>query len=146
MQQIKGSFSGRANWQTTIPQNETPKHDVTIVQINGLQKSSDAHWNDSKITYWGIGETISGNGTQRGYFINKHTDGGTDRGTFEAQVTTTGSNTTLEGTFTFTGGTGKFNGMSGNGKFRSRLTSPTEVQCTWEGAYELAQTGRGAGR
>lgn len=146
MQQIKGSFSGRANWQTTILQNETPRHELMIAQIGGVQKSSDALWNDSRITYWGIGETISGNGTQRGYFINKHTDGATDRGTFEAQVTTTGSHTTLEGTFTFAGGTGRFNGMSGGGKFRSRLTSPTEVECTWEGAYELAQTGRGAGR
>ena len=86
MQQIKGSFSGRASWQTSILQNETPRHEMMIVEIDGVQKSNDAHWNNSRITYWGIGEMISGNGTQRGYFINRHTDGSTDRGTFDAEI------------------------------------------------------------
>jgi len=101
---------------------------VTIVQINGLRKSSDAHWNDSRIAYWGIGETISGNGTQRGYFINKHTDGGTDRRTFDAHLTTAGSNTTLEGTFAFTGGTGKFNGRTGARRKSGRPAPPLWVE------------------
>jgi hypothetical protein len=146
MQQMRGSFSAHVSWQTTIPQNETPKHDVTIVQIAGVQKSSDALWNSARIAYWGLGETISGNGTQRGYFIDRHADGSMDRGTFEAQVTTTGNDMTLQGTFTFSGGTGKFNGLTGGGTFRTRMTSPTELECTWEGAYQLAETGRGAGR
>ena len=146
MQQIKGSFSGRVSWAKSIPQNETPKHEVSIVEIEGPQKSSDALWNGARITYWGVGETISGNGTQRGYFIDRHADGTIDRGIFEAQVTTSGSGMTLQGTFTFTGGTGQFNGLTGGGKFRTRMTSPTELECTWEGAYQLAETGRGAGR
>lgn len=146
MPKLSGSFSGRANWQTTVPQNDIPGHELSIVEISGLQRSTDAQWADARVTYWGLGELISGNGTQRGYFIDEHTDGATDRGTFEAQIATSGGETVLEGTFTFTGGTGKFNGLTGGGTFRSRMTSPVELETTWDGAYELAEARRGAGR
>jgi len=45
---------------------------------------------------------------------------------------------TVEGTWQFTGGSGKFKGLTGGGKFKTRMTSPRDVVCTWEGAYELA--------
>jgi hypothetical protein len=146
MQNVKGSFSGRANWQTVIPQDDLQNHEIGIVEIAGLQKSSDAHWNDARVTYWGLGETISGNGTQKGHFINRHTDGSTDRGTFECQIVTTGKNTILEGTYTITGGTARFNGVTGNGTFHTRVVSPTQVETNWEGTYELVEAKHGAGR
>ena len=47
---------------------------------------------------------------------------------------------TVEGTFTFTGGDGKYEGVSGGGTFKTVAKSETEVEATWSGAYELAMT------
>lgn len=145
MPKLSGSFNAKTTWLTTIPQGDVAGHEVSMMQIAGMQKSEDPLWNNASITYWGVGDLIAGNGTQRGCFLNKHADGDYDRGTFEARVATTGDKTHMEGTWTMTGGTGKYNGATGGGAFRSRLLSPTEVECKWEGEYQLAEVGRGAG-
>lgn len=145
MPKMSGSFNGRANWLTTIPQRDVAGHEVNLVEIAGKQKSEDPHWNNANVTYWGVGDVIAGNGTQRGCYSNQHADGDYDRGTFEARVTTTGGQPVMEGTFTITSGTGKFNGVTGGGTFRSRLISATEVECTWNGEYQTVEAKRGAG-
>jgi hypothetical protein len=76
------------------------------VEISGPQTTSDPLWNGATVSYWGMADLVSGNGTQRGYFINQHANGDTDRGTFECAITTTGDAVTLEGTWKFSGGTG----------------------------------------
>ena len=63
-------------------------------------------WNDSKITYWGTADLIGGNGLQRGYFVNEHSDGDRDFGTFEGRIATSGGQVTIEGAWKFTGGPG----------------------------------------
>jgi hypothetical protein len=146
MPKLAGSFSARVNWQTIIPQKDMSGHEVHIMEIGGLQKSPDPLWNNARVSYWGISDMVEGNGTQHGYFINDHTDGSTDRGSFEARVAKTGSHITLEGTFRITAGTGKLTGITGNGTFQSRMVSTTEIETTWEGAYEVAEVKRGAGR
>jgi hypothetical protein len=80
---------------------------------------------------------IAGNGSQTGYYVNKHPNGDTDYGTFEARITTAGSAVTLEGTWTSTGGTGAFAKVTGNGTYKGVMISPTEVKTHWEGAYQL---------
>ena len=35
-------------------------------------------------------------------------------------------------------GTSQFAGIKGGGMFKIRLISPMEVECTWQGRYELA--------
>jgi hypothetical protein len=44
----------------------------------------------------------------------------------------------MEGTFKFTGGTGKFKGINGSGKYRGHFPSPTDVVNKWDGEYTLA--------
>jgi hypothetical protein len=46
--------------------------------------------------------------------------------------------TTLEGTWQTTSGTGKFKGVKAGGTYKGRVTSPTDIEMTWEGHYELA--------
>ena len=65
---------------------------------------------DSKITYWGTADLIAGNGPQRGYFVNEHSDGDRDFGTFEGRIATSDGQVTIEGAWIFTGGTGKLEG------------------------------------
>ena len=77
-------------------------------------------------------------GVQRGYFSNDHGASGRDRGSFEGSVSISGSEVVVEGDWQYTGGTGNFAGITGGGTFKVRLTSPTTVEGSWQGTYELA--------
>ena len=139
MPSITGSFSGKITKQTTMSIVDQSNHDMNIAEVAGTQKSADALWNNSKITYWGVTDLLDGKGSQRGYFNNIHPDGGRDFGTFEGKATAAGSGMTVEGTYKFTGGDGKYGGMSGGGKFKTTMKSETEIECSWDGTYELAK-------
>ncbi len=138
MPNITGSFSGQFNTQTLFSLRDQPNHQLQAAEVAGVQKSSDPDWNDTRMTYWGTTDVHSGSGTQRGYFINERPNGDRDWGTFEGTVATAGAAATLEGTYTYSGGSGKFNGITGKGTYRGRMTSPTQVEMDWKGTYRLA--------
>jgi hypothetical protein len=138
MPNVSGSFSGRATSQSTIALDDISNHDLNLLEVRGVQKSPDEKWNNSKITYWGTADLIAGNGPQRGYFVNEHADGDRDFGTFEGRIASSGEQVTIEGDWKFTGGTGKFKGLTGGGRYKGRLTSPVDVENTWEGTYQIA--------
>jgi hypothetical protein len=137
MPAFSGSFTGIVRGQSMVSALDQPNHILSLAGISGTQKSADEKWNNSTVTYWGITDIVDGKGTQRGYFVNDHGNAGRDFGTFEAKVTTVGGQVTVEGTWQYTGGTGDFRELTGKGTFTTRLTSPTEVEATWQGAYEL---------
>jgi len=137
MPTFAGSFSGRANWQTTVSLKDVPHHEMNVAEIAGPQRSTDPAWNDARITYWGVADLNAGTGTQRGYWVNERANGERDWGTFEGRITTAGQNVTLEGTWAFAGGTGRFSGITGKGTYKGRMTSPMDVEMSWEGAYQL---------
>ncbi len=138
MASIKGTFSGKITKQSAIPLTDQPNHEMSIVEVSGTQKSDDPLWNNSKITYWGVTDLIDGKGSQRGYYNNIHA-GGRDWGTFEGKVTTAGGAVTVEGTYKFSGGDGEYHGMTGGGRFKTVMKSQTQLECSWEGIYELAR-------
>jgi len=138
MPNISGSFSGRATSKTTISLPDIPDHAMNLMEVTGLQKSSDEKWNEARITYWGAADLIAGNGPQRGYFVNEHPDGDRDFGTFEGKIATAGGQVTIEGNWKYAGGTGKFKGITGGGTYKGRATSPVELENSWEGTYQLA--------
>jgi hypothetical protein len=137
MPSLSGSFSGKASLQTIVYLNDVPNHELHLNEIGGSQKATDLE-NNAKITYWSTLDLVSGNGSQRGYFLNEHEDGDSDSGSFEGKVTTTAKEVTLEGTWKYSGGKGKLKGLTGGGTYKGRLTSPTQVEMTWDGAYQLA--------
>jgi hypothetical protein len=138
MTKISGNFTGRATVQTSSVIPDTAGHELSLAQVEGPQKCSDPLWSDVRITYWGSADLVSGNGPQRGYWMNRHAGGETDWGTFEGKITTAGAQVTMEGAFKWTGGTGKFKGIGGGGKYKGRFTSATEVINDWDGEYQLA--------
>jgi hypothetical protein len=144
MNNFKGSFSGLSRALSVFSLFDVAFHELHAVEIIGSQSSTDEKWNAARVTYWGMSDVIAGQGTQSGYFVNEHQAGDRDWGTFQAKVATRGSETTLEGTWSFVNGTGMFAGIKGGGTFKTRLTSPTEVQCAWEGSYELAVSAQAA--
>jgi hypothetical protein len=142
MPNFSGSFSGKATSQATIALEDVPNHEMHLATITGHQKSSDDNWKDSRITYGDVSDLVGGNGTQRGYFVNVHANGDRDIGTFEGKIKTAGGQVTIEGTWKYTDGTGQFKGLTGGGTYKGRMTSPTEVENTWEGSYQLAAKAR----
>ena len=144
MPDCAGSFAGRATSQTIISLPDVSNHDLSLVEIRGVQKSTDQNWDNAKITYWGTADVIAGNGPQRGYFVNEHADGDRDFGIFEGKIITTGGEVTIEGSWKYTGGTGNFQELTGGGTYKGRMTSPTEVENTWAGTYELRAKARAA--
>jgi hypothetical protein len=86
----------------------------------------------------GTGDLVNGNGPQKGYWCNERTDGDRDWGTFEGKITTSGQQVSMEGTFRFTGGTGKFKGITGSGKYKGHFPSVMDVVNEWDGEYTLA--------
>jgi hypothetical protein len=50
---------------------------------------------------------------------------------------------TVEGTYTMTGGDGQYRGITGSGRFKTVTKSETDVEATWNGAYELAKAQAG---
>lgn len=144
MAEFSGSFSGRVRVFTTLSAADISGHELQTLEITGSQNSTDAHWNGARVTYWGVSDLISGNGTQRGYYVNERADGSRDWGTFEGKVVTTQDGTTIEGTWRVSDGTKKFAGATGQGTYKTRLTSPTELECQWHGRYELAASAQAA--
>ncbi|HVP49155.1 MAG TPA: hypothetical protein VMT32_21325 [Bryobacteraceae bacterium] len=145
MATVTGSFTGKVKVQTAIAASDQSNHELNLAEIRGTQKSSDENWNNAAITYWGVTDVVDGQGTQRGYFENVHTSGDRDWGTFEGTVAAKGGQITVEGRYQNNGGTGKFNGLTGNGTFKTTMSSPTDVEASWQGAYELASAKAQAG-
>ena len=138
MPAFSGSFSGTIRTQSSIAVPDQPGHSLSLSEVTGTQTSADANWNNSAINYWSTIEMNGAQGIQRGYFVNDHGSAGSDRGTFEGKVSVVNNQPTVDGKWQYTGGEGTFAGITGGGTFQTKLTSPIDVVCTWQGAYELA--------
>jgi hypothetical protein len=73
-------------------------------------------------------DSVNGRGKQTGYYIDTHEDGTQTYGNFEGTIETTvkpdGSwESSWEGTYQYLGGTGKFENIKGNGKYRGQASS-----------------------
>jgi hypothetical protein len=138
MPNFSGFFSGTIRAQTVIALPDQPDHTLSLAAVSGTQKSSDPKWNNSAINYWGTTGAFGVRGVQRGYFVNDHGSDGLDRGTFEGNLSIHGGQPVVEGKWQYTGGEGNFSGITGGGTFKTKLTSATALEATWQGAYELA--------
>src|SRR5207247_8822411 len=88
MTDFSGSFSGRVRVLTTISVADISGHELQTVEIGGPHSSSDANWNGARVTYWGISDVVTGNGTQRRNYVNERADSSRHRGTSKGKVTT----------------------------------------------------------
>lgn len=139
MPEMTGSFQGKIRMQAAVELTDQPNHQMNLAEVAGTQKASDERWNGDPITYWGVTDVLDGKGVQSGYFTTDHGEKGRDFGTFEGKVTATGGQMSIEGNWKFTGGTGEYRGVSGGGTFTTKMTSPTDLDCSWKGTYELAK-------
>ena len=52
MTNMTSHFTGKATVQTNFSLDDTPGHEMSLMEVSGLQSSSDNHWKDAKIHYW----------------------------------------------------------------------------------------------
>jgi hypothetical protein len=138
MKDLSGRNSTRVISQTIVSLSDTPGHELHLLHSTGRQTSSDEQFNNAHHHAWGTSDLVKGSGHSHGYFVNEHPNGERDCGTFEGKMTTANGQVTMEGHWKYTHGTGKFNNISGGGQYTGRLTSPTEMEISWEGSYQLA--------
>jgi hypothetical protein len=133
--------------QSALKVADKSNHELSLAQVRGPQASPGLDWNNAVITYSALIDMADGVGTQSGYSVNVHADGDTDFGTFEGVLAPSDQAITCQGTWTFTGGTGKYQEIRGSGKFNMRMTAKNVVT-TRDGSYQLAKrvTNAGEGR
>jgi hypothetical protein len=121
---------------------DDPKHELTVLAIyRATTTSPDPDFNETEIIAYEQADEVAGTGTKRGYFRRLHKNGDIDYGTYEGTHKTTfkedGSflETTFEGTWKATGGTGKFKNTKGSGTSRGKATAQEALE-EWEGEVE----------
>lgn len=138
MAAVSGKLTGKARVQTTLGLSDVPNHELNLAEISGHQKSSNPEWDRAELTYWGTADLVGGTGPQRGYFVNVHANGDRDWGTFEGKIAPDAGQIMLEGKWSFLGGTGKLNGLSGGGTYKGRMLPPADIEIDWHGEYQIA--------
>ena len=128
--------------QTAIRLTDQPNHDMSLAEVSGTQKSSDARWNGGAIKYWGVTDLLDGKGTpSTGHSTTEHGDKGRDFGTFEGKATTACGNTGLsKAPGSLPAAPASSRGSAAGGTFKTKPTSPTDLAPSWQGSYEFAKS------
>ncbi len=114
--------------RTVVSPGDDPKHELTLTIRRDTTTSSDPDFNETEQIVYEQSDSVEGTGTHRGYFRRLFKNGDTGYGPYEGTHKTTvkedGSReTTWEGTYKFTGGTGKFKNVKGGGTYRGKATA-----------------------
>jgi hypothetical protein len=117
--------------------------------VNRVQTwtSSDPAWNNLNVTQFVFSDYVAGTGYHRGHNGNVHPGGDRTFLTYEGRTTrTTNSDgsweSKFEGTMRFTGGTGKFEGIKGEGRYVGKASAPSasappSATFEWQAEYSL---------
>jgi hypothetical protein len=103
---------------TAVEVGDMPGHVVGVVQFKGLTFFADGqiatHTNPATF------DLTNGSGPHQGYVIHYFDDGSTsiERYQGEAKLGADGKRTTVSGTFECIGGTGRYEGLRGEGTYR----------------------------
>jgi hypothetical protein len=144
MPNLAGSFSGKSSVQTSISCHDIPEHKISIMELSCPLIGSEDNWQDAQITLWGTADLIQGFGPLRGYFAIEHPNGDSDCGTYDGHLAVVNRQVIMEGTWRYTHGTGQFASISGNGRYKGRMISASQVEISWQGNYQIAAGTRAA--
>jgi hypothetical protein len=114
--------------RTVVSPGDDPKHELVLFIRRDTTTSSDPDWDGTEVMVYGQSDEVAGTGTHRGYNRRLYKNGDTTYSSYEGTHKTTvkedGSReTTIEGTYKFTGGTGKFKNIKGGGTYRGKVTA-----------------------
>ena len=129
--------------ETKMLPGDKPGHEVTMVRRMDTLTYSDPLFASGQAMVVAFTDYVAGNGPHRGYFATSHPSGDRTFTSYEGATTATlqpsgPPKVTFEGKWQFTGGTGKFEGVTGGGTYKGGLTS-TGPAYELEGQYTLKQ-------
>ena len=117
--------------------DDLPGHEIRYTIRSDAHTSGDPDWNGATSTLYGLLDQLGESGTHSGYQIFTHSDG--DRsftkhsGKQTVHQVVGGVEVHFEGTFEWTGGTGKFEYMGGSGTYKGKIDAAGKTTYTYEG-------------
>ena len=129
--------------QDSIVVGDIEGHVMSLVTSEGKNSSSgeNAFMDGAQIVNLSFSDLVRGNGVHQGYV--RFTKGGDTtfaewQGKIKTKVMPDGNTvTTMEGTYTYTRGTGSFENIKGEGTFKGEFTSKTEYTVEWQASYSV---------
>ena len=127
--------------QTMMSVGDKPGHEAGLIRHLELDNSADPDFNNIEYDVVETIDYIAGNGTHRGYRVSTAAGGNNVYSAYEGTTKVAvrpGAvpDITFEGKWWFTGGTGKFQGVTGGGNYKGQAT-PSGVTWEWQGEYEV---------
>jgi hypothetical protein len=127
--------------ELTMYPGDTPGHQITLSNFQSIDNSDDPDFTNVKVDVFGSGDDIAGNGSHNGYRVATHANGDHTFMAYEGTTKTVMKEenvplTTFTGKWWFTGGTGKFEGITGGGTYTGKMTKTGRVY-EWDGEYEI---------
>lgn len=124
------------------------KHEVSLVNRLQSWNSADPDWNNVAVTQFVYTDYTAGTGYHRGHNANVHPGGDRTFLSYEGQTTRTtnpdGSwDAKFEGKLRFTEGTGKFQGIAGEGTYIGKASAASGTApigtFEWQAEYRIAR-------
>jgi hypothetical protein len=140
-----GTFTMTYTQQQVTPMGDVEGHIVIAGQAAGTGRSAGASpfMDGAVVTQVSLTELTQGSGPDQGYIVESK-DGETSSTRYTGSVKTVPGPdgqplTTFEGTWTKLGGSGRYAGVTGAGRYRGRMTAPNASVIEWEGEIRLRQ-------
>ncbi len=126
--------------ETKILPGDDPQHEITLLRRLDAQTGT---LGEVQVSVVSVSDLVSGSGTHRGYNLGTFPDGDKLFSSYEGQTKTVlkpggPPEITFAGKWRYTGGTGKWKGITGGGTYKGEVTS-AGVTYQFEGEYEVKQ-------
>jgi len=136
---IKGEMTVAYVRQESIDIGDTEGHIISLGKSEGTNFSTGKHkfMDGAQVVNMSFGDLVKGTGPHQGY-LKLTEEGDAVFCNWEGKVTTKGTSLpTFKGTFSYIGGTGKFEGIQGDGTYKGKFISKMIYTVEWEGEYSI---------
>ena len=144
--QVSGVFSLKVSQQQALPVASPAEPVLLLTQSSGTNRNTgtSAYMDGAEVINRQIADLTQGNGPHQGY-ITEILGADTTVTRWQGKVTTTlGPDqkpiTRFEGSWSKLKGTGQYDGVTGAGSYRGRMTSPTDYTVEWSGEISTPRT------
>lgn len=144
--QISGVFSMKVGQQQALPVASPADPVLLLTQSSGTNRSTgkSAYMEGAEVINREIADLTQGNGPHRGYTTEIQGPDTTVTRWQGKVVTSMGSDqkpvTRFEGDWSKLKGTGRYEGVTGAGSYKGRMTSATEYTIEWRGEISTQRT------
>jgi len=140
---VAGKMGVKVVQNDSVVVNTAQGHVMYLGKGDGINKSTGTagFMDNARVENINFSDLIMGNGPDQGYLtmvLGADTVYDSWNGKVAVRETTEGKNViTVSGTFTWTGGTGQYAGISGTGTYKGVIMSPDQYVVEWNGIYTL---------